>query len=159
MNLVRLCTTMSAPHSNGTDEVRGGHGVVDDERDAVVVGDLADALDVEHVVARVGEHLTVERLGVRADGGAPLLEVVRVVDEGDLDAHLRQRVVEQVVRAAVQRRAGDDVVAGLGEGEDGERLGRLAASHDERAGQADGGGDATFEAARGGPRAHPAWGS
>ena len=93
-----------------------------------VVGDLADALDVEHVVLRVGEHLAVERLGVRADRRPPLLEVVRVVDERDLDAHLRQRVVEQVVGAAVQRRAGDDVVAGLGEGEDGERLGRLAAS-------------------------------
>jgi hypothetical protein len=29
------------------------------------VGHLADALDVEHVVLRVGEHLAEERLGVR----------------------------------------------------------------------------------------------
>ena len=34
----------------------------------------------------------------------PLVEVVGVVDEGDFDTQLRHRVVQQVVRAAVQRR-------------------------------------------------------
>ena len=90
------------------------------------VGDAGDALDVEDVVLRVGDRLAEEALGVVADGRPPLLEVVGVVDERDLDAHLRQRVVEQVVRAAVQRRRRHDVVAGLGEVEDGQRLGRLA---------------------------------
>ena len=40
---------------------------------------------------------------------------------------LGQRVVQQVVGAAVQRGRGDDVVAGLGEVEDRQRLGGLAA--------------------------------
>ena len=39
---------------------------------------------------------------------------VAVVGEARLDAVLRQRVRKQVVGAAVQRAAGDDVVAGLG---------------------------------------------
>jgi hypothetical protein len=77
MNFVRLCTMMSAPHSNGR---------------------------IRYGVARVREDLTEERLRVRTDSGAPLVEVVRVVDERDLDAHLRERVVELVVGAAVERR-------------------------------------------------------
>ena len=63
------------------DEIRGRHRVVDDERDAELVGDLGDALDVEEVVARVGEHLAVEHLRVVADRAAPRVEVVGVVDE------------------------------------------------------------------------------
>ena len=46
------------------------------------------------------------------------VEVVGVVDEGDLDAQLGQRVVEQVVGAAVERRRRHDVVAGLGQVQD-----------------------------------------
>jgi hypothetical protein len=57
------------------------------------------------------------------DRGLPLREVVGVVDEGDLDAELRQGVVQQVVRAAVQRRRRDHVVARLAQRHDGECLG------------------------------------
>ena len=68
-----------------------------------------------------------------------------VVDERDLDAELRQRVVQQVVRAAVQRRRRDDVVAGLAQRHEGERLGGLAGGDGERAGQADRRGAAALE--------------
>ena len=44
------------------------------------------------------------------------------------DAQLGQRVVEQVVRAAVQARAGDQVVAGLDDVQDRQRLGGLTAA-------------------------------
>ena len=81
----------------------------------------------------VGDRLAEERLGVGPDRGPPRVEVVRVLDERHLDAELGQRVVEQVVRAAVQARAGDDVVAGLGDVEDRERLRRLAAGDEQRA--------------------------
>ncbi len=128
------------------DEVGRRDGVVDDQRDAVRMGDLAHPFDVEHVVLRVREHLAVERLRVRPDGRGPLLEIVRIVDEADLDAHLGQRVVEQVVGPPVQRRAGDDVVAGFGKGEDRDRLGRLARSDHQRSGKADGRGDTALQA-------------
>ncbi len=55
-----------------------------------------------------------------------------------LDAELGQRVVEQVVGAAVEPRAGHDVVAGVGEVEDRERLGGLAGGQEQRR-------DAAFE--------------
>ncbi len=68
------------------------------------MGDTRDAGQVEDVVLRVGDRLAEERAGVVADGLAPLVEVVGILDEGDLDAELGQRVVEQVVRAAVEIR-------------------------------------------------------
>ena len=56
-----------------------------------------------------------------------------------------KRVVQQVVGAAVQPRAGDDVVAGLGDVEDRERLGGLAARDQQRADAALEGGDALLD--------------
>jgi hypothetical protein len=89
-------------------------------------------LDVEDVLLGVGDRLAKNalvfgRTAARQDSGRPGL------DEADLDAELGQAVVEQVVRAAVEARAGDDVVAGLGDVEDRQRLGRLAAAHEQRA--------------------------
>ena len=85
------------------DQVGAGDGVVDDERDAVGVGHAGDTLDVEHVVARVADGLAVERLGVRTNSGLPLRKIVRIVNERYGNAHLWERVVQQVVRTAVQR--------------------------------------------------------
>ena len=65
------------------------------------------------------------RLGAAVDGRAQAVEVVGI-DEPHRDAQLRQRVVEQVVGAAVERSGGDDLVARRGQRDDGERLRRLA---------------------------------
>ena len=64
-----------------TDEVRGAEGVVDDERQAVLVRDLSDGFDVRNVGVRVAEGLDVDSLGVVLDRALELCEVVRV-DEG-----------------------------------------------------------------------------
>ena len=108
------------------------------------------ALEVEHVALRVADGLAVERPGVRPDRGAPRVEVVGVVDEGDLDAELRQRVVEQVVGAAVERR--DDTMwppfsARLAQGD---RLRGLPAGRGQRADAALERGDALLEHGLGG---------
>ncbi|SKT14642.1 Uncharacterised protein [Mycobacteroides abscessus subsp. abscessus] len=95
------------------DQIGGGDGVVDDQRDACRVRDLRQAGDVENVVLRVGDRLGEQRLGIRGDGVAPRLQIIGVFDEGSRDAQSWQRVVQQIVGASVQARAGDDVVAGL----------------------------------------------
>ena len=69
-------------------EVRGGGGVVDDERHAVPVGDVGDAGNVDDVVLRVGEGFAEEGLGVVLHRRGPGIEVVGIVDERDGDAHL-----------------------------------------------------------------------
>src|SRR5476651_186491 len=87
-----------------TDEVRGRDRVVDDEWQRVVVSDLGDELDVEDVDLRVTDGLREQELGVGADGRGPLGCVVLVLDERDLDAQLRERVLEEVVCAAIDGR-------------------------------------------------------
>ena len=77
------------------------------------------------------------------------VEVVGV-DEADLDAEARQGVVEEVVGAAVERGGGDDLVAGRGEGGDGEGFGGLAGGGGERRRAAFERGDALLEHVGGG---------
>ena len=147
MNLVAECTTMSAPHSSGRMQPRRGDGVVDDQRHAVLVGDRRHALDVEHVVAGVADGLAVEGLGVRPHRGPPRVEVVGVVDEGHVDAQLRQRVVEAGCRCRRRgrrrTRCGCPASARF-------RMARVSAAwprgHGERTGDADGGLGAALEA-------------
>ena len=129
---------MSAPWRERLDQVRGGDGVVDDQRHPGVVRDSGDVGDVEDVILRVGDRLAEERLGVRPHGRAPRVQVVGVLHETDLDADLGQRVVEQVVGAAIQPRAGHDVVTGARQVEDREGLGGLAGRQEQRR-------DATFQ--------------
>ncbi len=121
-----------------TDEIRRGDGVVDHERHAGLMGDTGDHLDVEDRVLRVADRLAVEQLGVRSNRSLPRLGVVGV-DERGLDPVLRKRVVEQVVGAAVEGGSGDDVIAGLGDVHDGERLRRLTRRHDQCTRHAGGG--------------------
>src|SRR5690606_26462202 len=104
----------------------GGDRVVDDQRHAVLVGDVGHGLDVEHVDLRVADGLGEEQLGVQADGVAPRLRVVLVGDERRLDAELGQRVTQQVVSAAVDGRGGDYVVACTGDVQDRQGCGRHA---------------------------------
>jgi hypothetical protein len=126
-------------------EVRRRDGVVDDERDLVLVRDRTDPLEVEHVALRVADRLAVEGAGLGPDGRAPSVEVVGIGDERDLDAELGERVVEEVVGAAVERRRRDDVSAVLGQVEQRDRLGRHPARRRESADATVEGGHPLFE--------------
>jgi len=83
------------------------------------------------------QRLGVERLGFGIDRSLQAVEIV-AIDEAHLDAQLGQRVVEEIVSAAVERRGGYDLVTGRGEGNRSQGLGRLSGS----GGQS---GDATLE--------------
>lgn len=117
---------------------RGGDRVVDDERNMVLVSDLGDGWDIEDVSDGVAEGLTVESLGIRLDGLLPLGRVIRVLEEGDVDAQALQGDGEQGGGATVKARGGDDVVAGRSDVEDGGGLSGLA-------GRESHGGDAAFQ--------------
>jgi len=91
-------------------EVRGRERVVDEQRDAVVVGDVGDPLDVGRDQGRVPDGFEVDVGGVFVDRlRVPL--VVERVDEPRRDPAPLDGVGEIRVGAAVQRRRRDDVVA------------------------------------------------
>ncbi len=109
---------------DGTGDERGER-VVDDERQPAGVRHVGDGGDVRDVEARVADRLEVERARPVVDGPREVGRV-RSIHEAGRDAELRQCVREEVVRAAVQARAADDVVPGGGDVEDREGLGGLA---------------------------------
>ena len=64
----------------------GGDGVIHDERDLVIVGDLGDGRDIKDIGHGVAEGLAIECLGIWLNGILPGSRVVWVLDEGDVDA-------------------------------------------------------------------------
>ena len=111
-----------------TAQVRRGEGVVDHQRHVVLVRDLGDGLDVQHVAARIGDGLAVEALGLGRDGLAEVFRIVGI-DELDVVAHLAEADVELRVGAAVERAGGHHFVARFQQAVDGEELRRLSAGH------------------------------
>jgi len=98
----------------------------------------------QDVEARVADRLEEDGLRPAVDGLAERLRTC-AVDEAGRDPQLRQGVREQVVGAAVEARAADDVVTGPGQVEDGQRLGGLAGRDAHRADAAFEGGDPLLE--------------
>ena len=94
----------------GLHQVRRGEGRVHQQRQFRVVRDRRDRGDVEHVQARIAEGLTENEPGVRLQRPAEILRI-SWRDKSRLDPEALERVGEQVVRAAVERRRGDDVAA------------------------------------------------
>mmetsp|Transcript_10221 Transcript_10221/g.46890 ORF Transcript_10221/g.46890 Transcript_10221/m.46890 type:complete len:402 (+) Transcript_10221:3891-5096(+) len=111
-------------------QVRGGEGAVHDEGHVVVVGNLGDGLKVADLERGVGHGLAEDGAGLVVNRCPDVLGVVHV-DEPDGDAEGGEDVVELRVGATVQLVAGHDVVASLGEVDDGV----------ENGGSSGGGGD------------------
>ena len=95
-------------------QVGRAEGIIDHERQAVLMCDRRNRVDVRDIGVRVAEGLEVDCLGVRANCILDLIELVRI-DKGGLDAELLQRVREEVVGAAVDGLLCDNVVARLRE--------------------------------------------
>ncbi len=116
---------MSAPHSMGRQRIGEAAGVVDHQRHALLVGDSGQLFHVGNVELGIAQGFGVDSPGLRVDGGAQAVKVIRI-DKADGDAETRQGVVEEVVGAAVERGGGDDFVSGAGQGKDGQSLRGLA---------------------------------
>ena len=113
-------------------EVRRREGVVDQQRQAVVVRDGGNARDVEHLEAGVAERLAEHEPRLGPDRRAEGARVARVDQRGG-DAEARQRVDEQVVAAAVERARRDDMAARPHQRHHRERERRLARRRADRA--------------------------
>ena len=107
MNLVAECAVL-----NGADQVRGAEGVVDDQRQAVLVGNGGNGINIRDITVGVAQRLQIHSLGVGLDRGLHLCKVVGI-HEGGVDAELGQSVRQQVVAAAVDGLLCHDVVTGL----------------------------------------------
>ena len=130
---------------DGPDQIGGAEGVVDDQGQAVLVGDGGDGVDVGDVAVGVAQGLQVDCLGVVLDGALHLGQVVGV-HKGGGDAVLGQGVGQQVVGAAVDGLLGHDVLAVPGQGLNGVGDGGGTGGHGQRSHAALQGGDALLQA-------------
>jgi hypothetical protein len=108
------------------------------------MGDLGDRLEIGHVELRVADRLGVDRPRLRREGLAEGVGIPRV-DEFHRPAELGQRVVKQLIRAAIEVVGRDDLVAHLGDGDHREGGRGLARGDGHRAGAPLDCGDALLE--------------
>ena len=108
------------------------HRVVGHHRNAVVVRDLRDGLEIRHVQLRIADGLDVDRPGLVVDRLPVRFRIARI-DELHLAAQPRERVVEQLVGPAVEVVARHDLVAHLRDRQQGVGDRRLARGHAQRA--------------------------
>ena len=63
---------------NGPDEIGGAEGVVDDQRQAVPVGERCDGVDVGDIAVGVAQGLQIDGPGIGTDGGLQRRQIVGV---------------------------------------------------------------------------------
>jgi hypothetical protein len=106
------------------EESTGAEGVVDDQWDTSIVGDLGDSLNIWHVVSWVTNGLDVDSLGLLVNGSGDILWLVTSNELG-IDAKTWKEDLELVVGSSVDVGCGNNVVTSLREGCNGHELSRL----------------------------------
>ena len=91
---------------------RREHRVVAHHRQAMLVGHIGNGLVVEHVVLRIGQRFDIHRPGVGPNGSGNFLGIFGI-DESHVDTQSLEGLRKQRDCAAVKRRRGNDVPAGM----------------------------------------------
>ena len=134
---------------NGADQIGRPEGVVDDQGQAVGVGNLRNGVDVGNVAVGVAQGLQVNGLGVGLNGGGDGAQIVGVHKSRGYPV-LGQGVGQQVIASAIDGFLGYDVIPRLGQGLNGVSDRRRARSHGQGRHTAFQGRDALFQHILGG---------
>ena len=89
-------------------------GVVDDQRNAVLVGDLGNSLEVRDVQLRISHRFQIDGAGLRSDGVLERRQVGGIY-ELYLPSQMRESVVEKLIGPAVQVVRGNYLVSRAGD--------------------------------------------
>ena len=103
---------------NGANQIGCPERVVDDQRQAVSMGDFGNGVNVGDIAVGVAQGLQVNGFGVGLNGGCDCTQIVGVHESGRY-TKLGQGVGQQIVAAAVDGFLGHDVLPRLGQGLDG----------------------------------------
>ena len=103
---------MSAPVLDRAAEVRGGQGVVDDQRQTGLMRDFRHRRDIDDDAPGIGEVFDKDRLALRRQAFAEVFGLGRI-DEMAGPAELLEREAELGERAAVKVARGEELVPWL----------------------------------------------
>ena len=92
---------------------RCGEGVIDNQRNAVLMGNTGKLLDIENLTSRIRDGLTEQCLRIRTEGFVDFLLAGLLRDERTLDTKLFQRHTEKVVCSTVNFVRGDEMITCL----------------------------------------------
>ena len=110
---------------NRAAENRGRERVIHNHRNAVLVGDVSEALEVKHLAGRVCDCFAEEAFGVRAESLFNFFVARVLVHERAFDAKLLHRNAEEVARTTVNSGSADEVVAGFADVKNGVEVSSL----------------------------------
>ncbi len=110
----------------GLAQNRRGKGVIHNQGDAHLVGNVREALNVQHGEGRVGNGFAKDQLGVGLKGGLDFLIRGGAVHINALNAQLFQGEGKQVDGAPIDGGQADNAVPSLAEVENGQQGGGLA---------------------------------
>lgn len=96
-----------------TEQERARERIVHDKRQAMLMGNGRDRLNIEQVALRIADALGEQRLRLVGNRLAEIIRIARI-DEPDGDAELLQRRREQIVRSAIQAGGRYDLIPGTG---------------------------------------------
>mmetsp|Transcript_3850 Transcript_3850/g.8552 ORF Transcript_3850/g.8552 Transcript_3850/m.8552 type:complete len:317 (+) Transcript_3850:714-1664(+) len=109
----------------GSAQVGGGAGVVDDEGQALGMGNVGDLLDVHHQALGVGDRLAVHRLGLVVNSRLNGSIVIHSA-EPSLPAELFEESIELGDGPAVELVGGDEIIPPAHQVTESQVLGRVA---------------------------------
>ena len=95
---------------DGTDQIRGAEGIVDDQGQAVLMGNFCNSIDIGNIAVGIAQGLQVNRPGVFLNGVFHFTQVMGIY-KSRVDAESRQRVFQQIETAAVDGLLGHDMPA------------------------------------------------
>ena len=99
---------------NGPDQIGGAEGVVNDQGQAVAVGDFRDGVNVGNIGVGIAKGFNVDGLGVGLNGGFHFFQIMGIHKAGG-NAPLGKGVGQQIAGAAINGLLGHDVLALLGQ--------------------------------------------
>jgi len=102
---------------DGSQEDGRHHGVIADYRQTVAVGQVGDFAKLRHIILGITDALEVEAAGVFVDELFDLLGMVGV-EEADFDVELFEGLTKEGPGAAIEVGGGDEILAGMGDGQD-----------------------------------------
>src|SRR5262245_64881444 len=89
------------PMLKGPAQIWGSKGVVNNEREIVLVRHVSDRLDVEHISPGIADSLPIEQFGLRCDSAAAIVRISGI-DKVNLDTKALKRQGKLVVCPAIE---------------------------------------------------------
>src|SRR5207244_3244970 len=93
------------PMLKGPAQVGRGKGVINNEWELMLVRNVGNSLDVEHIGLGIADGLSVEQFGFRCDGATESFRISRI-DEVNLDAKALKRQGKLILRANIEGNPG-----------------------------------------------------